>query len=120
MNYEKEELLQTLKEKFNYCDYSESNGFTFSVEVSGAKGGNCWGDYATSFRNSSDEIVSEMQNEITYGVKDFLNLLNINIQDDVLNNKAYTLAENLVDSPYDTSSQNEYYGNYSEYNKYFI
>lgn len=120
MYYKDDELLQSLKEKFRYCDYSESNGFTFSVEVSGASGGNCWGDYATPFRNSNDEIVSEMKDEIISGVKDFLSLLNIEISEDVLQEKSYSLAENLVDSSYDSTSYSEYYGNYSESNKYFV
>lgn len=120
MDYVKEELLGQFIDKFRYCDYSDSNGFTFSVQSRGASGGNCWGSDATPFRKSSSELVDDMQDEIQSNVESFLNLLDLTIEEDVLRSRAYSLAENIVDSYYDTDYHSEYYGNYSEYNKYFV
>lgn len=120
MNYEREDVLTELIDKFRYCDYSDSNGFTFSIQSRGASGGNCWGNDATPFRKSSSELVDDMQDDIQSGVQSFLDIFNITIEEDVLRSKAYSLAEQLVDSYYDTDYQSEYYGNYTEYNKYFV
>ena len=120
MNYEREDLLADLITKFRNCDYSESNGFTFSIESKGASGGNCWGSEATPFRKNSSTMVDDMQDDIQSGVESFLSLLNITLDEDILRGKSYSLAEQIVDSYYDTDSHNEYYGNYSEYNKYFV
>lgn len=120
MDYVKEDLLEQLVDKFKDCDYSDSNGFTFSVEARGARGGSCWGSEATPFRKSTSELVDDMQEYIPSNVESFLHLFGLTIEDDVLRSKSYSLAENIVDSYYDTTDNREYYGNYSEYNKYFV
>lgn len=120
MQYNEDELLDSFRSSFKYCDHSDSNGFTFSVKVSGAEGGNCWGDYATQFRTSRDDIIEEMQSEISYRVKEYLDNLNVTLPSEILNEKSYSLAGELVDSSYDSTSESEYYGNYRDYDKYFV
>jgi len=118
--YNKEDLSSFLYSQYQYCDHSDSNGFTFSVSVSGASGGNCWGDYAQNFRKDSDEIVDDIKSESLYKIKDYLDFLNIEYSQSDLERKLYDFAQEIKDSEYDTSSESEYYGNYTNYNKYFI
>lgn len=120
MNYDDNELLEFLKNNFKSCDHSDANGFTFSIETSGSSGGNCWDGKSTYFRVDNDEIIASIQEEIVSGVSSYFQILNTNLSFSQLQIKSYSLAEQIVDSPYDTSYHNEYYGNYSEYNKYFV
>lgn len=118
--YNKEDLSSFLYSQYQYCNHSDSNGFTVSVSVSGASGGNCWGDYAQNFRKDSDEIVDDIKSESLYKIKDYLDFLNIEYSQSDLERKLYDFAQEIKDSEYDTSSESEYYGNYTNYNKYFI
>lgn len=120
MNYDDKELLESLKNNFKNCDHSEANGFTFSVEASGSSGGNCWGGKSTHFRHENSDMIDSIQEEIVSRVTNYFQLLNIDLSFEQLQSKSYYLAEQIVDSPYDTSYNNEYYGNYNEYNKYFV
>lgn len=119
-NYNKEELFSFLTSQYTYCNHQDSNGFTFSVSVSGARGGNCWGDYAQGFRKDSDEIIDDIKSESFYKIKEYLDFMGIDYSDDDLSRKVFELAHEIKDSEYDTDSDSEYYGNYTNYNKYFI
>ncbi len=118
--YEDNELLDGFRSSFKYCDHPDSDGFTFSIKVSGASGGNCWGDYATPFRTDREERIDDIKDEILSGVRDYFDRLGITVSGDILNEKAYSLAQNLVDSSYDSHNDYEYYGNYTDYEKYFV
>lgn len=120
MNYDENELLEGLKNTFKHCDHQNSDGFTFSVEASGARGGNCWGDHPNNFRISSSEMTDSIQEEIISETKNFLNMLGVELTEEKLYGKSYSLAEEIVDTPYDSRHDSEYYGNYIEYNKYYV
>ena len=118
MNFD-DDLYNFLYEEYKY-NSNEVNGFSLSVDTGGASGGNCWGDRARPYDKSDSDIIDDINNYIIEKTKSYFNILNIEIEDSVFYRKTYDLAENLKNNYYDSDCHNDYYGNYTNYNKYFV
>lgn len=93
---------------------------------SGSSGGSCWGSHATPFYNDSSEIVSDIYGDLEYVLHQNIasfqevvsqrrrNTIRPEVEDPV-SLLAQSIAMRMTDSYFDGRSENEYYGNGTDY-----
>jgi len=130
-DYNREELI----EKFTdfITDTQKTNEYTIThhklrdnfigkyiteVEIGGSSGGNCWNDdpsnaYSVDSSERADRLSENIISHFQYFLKDIGFVTDLQVT-------AQRLADDMVYSPFDEYSNNEYYGNYTTYGLFSV